>query len=460
MNRDQRQRQMLGSLPLLLQDGRNVGDFFGRIADLFSGGAEVGGVEYGLTRLLRSRWHREAEGWTGEVTAGTDEATARTSELGRIGVLFGFPPARGEHADAFRRRIVEFIALHRDGLTTASAVLRLVALVYQAEDTPTITWRGDRVAVAEFFAHAGGERAAIHVELHDNPVLPAETRFRGAKPGQHLVLRNAGLDPARPEITLRPIDRPARVPVLIDLDSGQRLIYVGVVQSGATLTLRHGLAPLLDGAPQSAPVLLVNPFSFDAASAAFGARDRIGARFSLARRDLALPLLGPGENRWRYDVLPRDVLRGLLVAWPELTALEALADDRADAPAADVEAKWLESTPAAIALRIPADRVPRAFAGDLTTFVRELEWALARGSAAGVRARVELAFPHVRERIELVDQLHVSASSRLVEAARIDDPPVRPRQVIRLSDALAGPTDDLACAGRFNATPFNISRFT
>lgn len=455
MNRDQRKRRMLAALPLLLQDGANVGALFGRVAHVFSGGPADGGVEYGLTRLLRSRWHGQAQGWT-------DEASAHASELGQLGALFGFPPARREVADAFRRRLVEFIAIHRDGLTTAAAVLRLVALVYQAEEAPRIAWLpGGRVAVGEFFADAGGERAAIRVELHDNPAIPASANFIGITPDQRVVLRNAGLDPAVPEVRLRPVDRPAKVPMLVDIASGLRLIFVGVVPPGATLTLRHGLAPLLDGVPQSAPVLLCNPFGYDAPNAAFGGFDRIGARFSIARRDLGMTTLAPGENQWRYDVLARPMLGDLLAAWPELAALRDLADPVAAAPAADIDLEWQESMPAAIALRIPADRVPAAFAGDLAAFVHELEWALAHGCAAGVRPRVELTIPHVRERIELTEQqLTLRPAARLAEAAPIGEAPIPPRQVIRLTDDLAAPSDArLAFGGRFNTTPFNTSLF-
>ena len=454
MNREQRQRQMLASLPLLLQDGPNIGALLGRVAHVFSGAATDGGVEYGLTRLLRSRWHGQAQGWT-------DERAAQASELGQIGALFGFPPARHERAEAYRRRILEFIAIHRDGLTTAAAVLRLVALVYQAEQTPRISWQPDeRVTLAHFVADAGGERAQIRLELHDNPKVRAAASFTGVTSEQRLLVRNAGLDPARPELRLRPLSRPARVPVLVDLESGLRLIYVGVVPPGATLTLRHNAAPLLDGVPKDAPLLLLNPFSFNDATASFAGHDRIGARFSVARRDRCLPELAPGDNQWRYDVMTRDALSGLLVAWPELAALKDLAEPIAAAPDADIELEWQESAPASIALRIPADRIPAAFDGDLQAFVHELEWALAHGSAAGIRARVELTVPHVHESLELRDQLAITAAPRFADATQIREQPVPPRQHLRLPEAIPTPGDArLRFGGHFDATRFDTSLF-
>jgi len=450
MNRDNRRDRMLGSLPLLLQEGANVSALFGRLADVFSGASAVGGVEYGLTRLLRSRWHRDAQGWT-------DERTANASELGQLGVLFGFPPARGERVDAFRRRIVEYIAIHRDGLTTADAILRLVALVYQAEGAPKITYPSDQITTAEFIADAGGELAPIHVALRDNPVLPASARFHSVNHDQRLVMRNAGLDPAIPEVSLTPIDQPAKVPVLVDHATGLRLIYVGVVPAGATLTLRDGRPPLIDGIPQSAPVLLLNPFSFNH-DTVFGGVDEVYTRFSIASRDFAMSPLAPGENHWGYYVLPQNTLRDLLLSWPELAPLEELADPGPTAPATDITLEWQESSPASIALHLPADRIPRAFEGDLADFIHELEWALAHGSAAGIRARVELTLPHVRERVELRERLSLTPAARFADAPTLDDP-LTPRQELRFSDAVDGPSDEgLEFGGRFG-TPFNTSHF-
>ena len=62
MNPEQCQRRMLAALPLLLQDGANIGELFGALARVLSGTPEDAGMEYGVTRVLRSRWHPLADG--------------------------------------------------------------------------------------------------------------------------------------------------------------------------------------------------------------------------------------------------------------------------------------------------------------------------------------------------------------------------------------------------------------
>ncbi|MEO8656092.1 MAG: helix-turn-helix transcriptional regulator, partial [Ramlibacter sp.] len=57
---------------------------------------------------------------------------------------------------------------------------------------------------------------------------PLATASPKAPATSRLTVTNGGLDPAIPEIRLRPQDGDARVPVFIDIASGQRLIYVGI----------------------------------------------------------------------------------------------------------------------------------------------------------------------------------------------------------------------------------------
>ena len=61
MNREQRQRQMLASLPLLLQEGANLGELCSHLARMMSGEPDDCAIEYGVSRLLRSRWHSLAQ---------------------------------------------------------------------------------------------------------------------------------------------------------------------------------------------------------------------------------------------------------------------------------------------------------------------------------------------------------------------------------------------------------------
>ena len=465
MNREQRQRQMLASLPLLLQEGANLGDLCAHLARTMSGEPDDCALEYGVTRLLRSRWHSLAQGWR----APTPEARA-ASELGRIGALFGFPPAHAEEVDAFRRRLVEFVAIHRAGLTTAPAILRLVALVYQAEATPTITWNiAERSACATFMARGpGGERREVRVDLIDNPSSPSSVHFAKVPGNRRLTVTNGGLDPALPELRLRPLGGPARVPVFVHSDSGLRLIYIGVIKAGDTLTLRHQRPPLINGIPQpGTPVLLTNPYVFDGENSRFAGPDHVGARFSVAERNSSMPTLVPGESTWIYNAMARSELAAFLSPWPELVKLATLADEVPAAPDADIELLWDESVPASVALRVPADHVPHAFEieGELSpdrrlaAFVRELEWALNYGRAAGIRARVELALPHVAETLELGDRLAILADLPLAEHQPIGEVVPAPTAGIHIVETVPETHDPLYFGGLFDITRFETSLF-
>ena len=187
--------------------------------------------------------------------------------------------------------------------------------------------------------------------------------------------------------------------------------------------------------------------------------DVAGTRFSVAQRDSSLPTLEPGESAWTYDVMSRSELTAFLGPWPELAAYAQSADPVPKAPSADIELRWDESVPASLALRVPADRVPAAFAGDLGAFVRGLEWALAYGRAAGIRSRVELALPHVHERLLLRDELTLRAAAGFREAAPIQESAPPPTPGIGLTDTLKPPTDALSFGGLFDTTPFDTSLF-
>ncbi len=470
MNPDQRRQRMLESLPLLLQEGANIGELFHALARVLSGPPEDGGMEYGLTRLLRSRWFRLARGWSG-----ADAPAA--SELGRIGALYGFPPAHAA-PEAFRRRLAEFIAIHREGLTTAPALLRLVALVYGAETTPQISWHpsepairarfpGAQFARAAFQAFAGGELGTVVVELHDNPSAPSTARFSDIDAKDRLTVTNNGLDPATPELSLTPRDKPALSPVFIQINTGLRLIFVGVVPVGKTLTLREGLPPLLRGVPPPPPpVLLSNPHVFNPSF--FMNAAGVGARFTVRER-FRMPTLAPGESTWRYDVMGLSELGALLDGWKPKDGV-VLADAVPKAPHADLGLRWDETVPASFALRIPADRVPRAFvdpvsgAPDLPALLRELEWALeygraARAAAPGCRPPDDPSLPHVQEYVTVTDEPSMRAELRLAEAEKVQESAPSPVPGIALKDTLPPTADPLKFGGLFDITPFDTSVF-
>ena len=106
------------------------------------------------------------------------------------------------------------------------------------------------------------------------------------------------------------------------------------------------------------------------------------------------------------------------------------------------------------------DGTPRALSDRFFAFVRELEWALHYARAAGVRARVELALPHVSEVLELRDDLSQEATQSLGEQLPITENAPPPAPGIRLHDTLAEPADgDLSFGGHFDTTYFDTSLF-
>ncbi|PTL80168.1 hypothetical protein [Vitiosangium sp. GDMCC 1.1324] len=461
----QRTRRMLEMLPLFLQRGGNIR----LILDVLGQG--FGEMEGGVTRLMRSRWHTLAQGFSARDTP----MRKAESELGRLAALYGLYASRDERDDAFRRHLAALVGLHRVGLTTAPALLQLVAMVYLAEQTPEISWEG-RVAVGQFeVREPDGSRRAVRVELVDNPLSPASARFTGAKPGQWFVISNAGLDTTMPELSLTaPADRDVAVPILTQQETGLNVIFVGVVPRKATLTLRHQRVPLIDGTPSQAPVILASPTRFVAqgtlnTESRFGERGAPRARFSVFDEQRSLPTLPPGESRWSYDTLDRATLQSYVPGWPAALINTALTVK--SSPPVDLALHWTEVAAATFVLRIPADYVPpryRLKEGDteappvpgLPGLVRDLARALEYGRAAGVRPRIEFTLTLPPEALELAESTaRIETSQSFSEALEVKDPIRAVGQAVEFKETLPEMKERLSWSGTFNATRFNTSVF-
>jgi hypothetical protein len=453
MTPEQRARRMVGSLPLPLQGGANIAWLFRAL------GGELEVMERGITRLMRSRWYTLAEGFP----EGATPAEQSASELARLAELFDLHPAHGERAGYFRRHLAEFLALHATGLTTAPAILQLVSFVYLADQPPEILWEGD-VAVGLFtVTREDGTKRRIRVELEDNPPTAAAARFLQVGQGQRLLTANGGLETAQVErISLTAPQAEIAVPILTHVESSLDVLYVGRIPAGKTLTLRHGLAPLLDGVPAEGTVILASPTRFvDALTvnrrSRFNAPD---ARFSVFTPDRQLPTLPPGETHWRYDTLDRKELAAYLSGWPDVKAAVGNALAPKATPPLDIDLRWTEITPAAFSLRIPVDHVPARFPEGLPGLIRELAAALRYGRAAGVRTRIELTLPMPAEIVTVQEgpaQMEVSA--RFAEALPVQDALTSFGPSIEFREQVEEPKEHLSWSGYFNATRFNTSRF-
>lgn len=459
-----RAQRMLAALPLALQGGKNLGAVLRTIAE------ELALAESGVTRLLRSRWYAINRGWDSR-DAEVDVKAA--SELGALADLFGLEPAAGETTDHFRRRLRDVIVLHRAGLTTAPALLQMAAYVYLSDEPPVITWEADDVAVATFtVTEPGVGPRPVRLELIDNPRKSASAVLPQVNPGDRFTITNQGFDPAIPEFILTARGGSVAVPVITQLDTDLRIIWVGKLEPGQELTLRHEQLPLVDGRPVAAPVVVVNPYTYGAPDdydkdSVFwlektikGVRQTQGARFSVLERGNLLPALPPGPSRWRFDFVPLDLLARYLAYWPDKDELLAADLTGGVQVPPRLEVRWPEVIAACFSLRIPADHVPWHFKGDQVRFTRALQDALARGRAAGIEARLELVQPRHADALDVHDTAPALAV-RIDHAEAVpfteDFHPGGP--TIYLEDTIASPDERLSTTGFFDHTAFDTSLY-
>lgn len=457
MNGNERARRMQSYLPLLMQRGANLGRLLGAL------GNEFGLMEQGLERLMRARWYTHAEGYASEESF----AKRLQSEIGRIGPLFGLFPGSNEDADFFRRHIAALVDVHRTGLTTAPALLRLVSLVYMAEQPPHIEKKGDDVAVG-LFKIAGNDQL-VRVEIQDSPTNNADAPFEGLVAGQDILVTNRGLHEAIPDISIRAsAGGEVCVPILSHRESGWDLLFAGRIGAGRTLLIRHEREALLDGAPATGPIICSNPTRFyDAAhpswpSNARARYDSLEAVFSEFEPSRSVPALIPGENHFHYDTLTRAELVSYLYGMPGAQQIiAALPATNSASASVNVQFRWAEATPATFVLRIPGNYVPPRFGeGGLPALIRELAQTLEYGRAAGVRASIEVTVPMLPEKVEVQDRpLAMDVSISFGEAGRVKDMPVVADSAMTLQDEVHPLQDDLVWDGVFDATRFSDSRF-
>ncbi|WP_141323102.1 hypothetical protein [Myxococcus sp. AB025B] len=462
MSADQRRRRMVGYLPPVLQSGTKLNEFFSTLA------LELEQMEGGLTRLMRSRWYTLARGFA----VAESPADKALSELGRLGALHGLLPRRGESAEYFRTRLATVVELHRTGLGSASALLRLVSLVYMARQPPAVTWEEGRTVARLVVPRKDGTFRPLTLELVDNPQTPATAGFRDVSGGQRLLTTNAGLATAMPTITLRATSREVAVPILRHAESGLDLIYLGRIPQGATLKLRDGFAPMLDGVPVERPIILAHPtrFSDENGTSPPTRFDAVDSRFSVFKEDHRLPELPPGESHWTYGTLERPEVRAYLLGWSEEDVLEAEAQalPQRDTPPLELRFDWTEVSPATFSLRIPADHIPphllepneEGVTPGLPGLVQELTAALEYGRCAGVRTRIELTLPMPAEALvaregPLGVVLEADFSERLVPA----DALTSFGSHIELHEQFPAPQESLTWGGVFDGTRFDTSRF-
>jgi hypothetical protein len=420
-------------LPRVLQGAPNLQKLFEAIGD------EMSQLAAGTSLLMRSRWQGLARGWE---DPRAEPAKKRNTELGRIGRMFGCLPGIGESAAQFRRRLLDFIRLHRDGLGTAPSLLRLVALVYRADDTPIITWEEEKAVAVFHVRDQKGDSRRLRLELRNNPEKTYVKKCTGVKPDispeseadpvkledapdDGACLINEGLNPAMPEIELSATYGDVAVPMLIHEETGIHILYIGFIPKGVCLSFDRQLRPLLDHQPRIEflkryPRFNTAKFHSSASSARYADSDleetdmlltghgfsygraRFGsrtypvagqARFASFGSMKDFPVMNPGTNRWRYSTLGRQKLRSYLkniesISDEQKNKLLQHAWEEQTAPKIDIKFAWQTRVPTCFALEIPADFWP-PFMEHFEELKQAVERALNYGRAAGVTFQLE-----------------------------------------------------------------------
>lgn len=476
MNSHYYAQRLLERLPRVLQGGANIDTLFEIL------GQEMVHMDRGASLLIRSRWHGLARGWD-DRTMGP--AFKKATELGRLGVLLGLVPGHDESARQFRRRMLDFIRIHRNGLGSAPAILRLAALVYRAVNTPEISWEEndsannqeymkEYMAVAKFkvMDHKGDERT-LRLELMDNPSKSTYTTFENitSDTEKELIITNSGLYGAAPRIELFAKDTTVLAPMLEHLETGRRALFVGRIPKGTKLSLAAGSQPLIDGLRDHTGELLLGRGFVYGQARFYSPPDtpQLAARFASFESENKFPVMGPGENHWRYLNLSREALEGYLVEKDEdkrksmLEKYDRWMREKCDAPGmkkngVDLSFFWQERIPAAFTLRIPADYCP-PFMENLGELERGLNRALEYGRVAGVNARLEITARFTEETLNVEDSLGIRASAGFFESQNVQEQ--QPPSTARIKMAEQVDLDDrFGVSGVFDNSSLDYSTFT
>jgi len=448
-------QRLIQRLPRVLQEGPNIRHFLYQVA------VELTLAEEGLTTLSRSRWYRLARGW-GEPDDLVDTKVA--TELGGLAGLFGVEPLAGESTQQFRKRLRWLVDLHREGLTTARAILHLVAMVYLPDALPKITWEGD-VAVARLTVntHAGPQQ--VRLELRDNPKGPARCRSEGMAPGSKMRVVNAGLDSAIPEIRVTAREKAVTLPQLTHKESDLHIVYLGTLEPRQTLTLRHRQPPVLAGRRDETPVVVYNPCSFNEEEARFaftrverGKSTLVGGRFSVFEPKAALPALPTGISHWTYHSIDSKTLTRYLKFWSGAAKIPKTAAGEPATAAIDLELRWQESLAGCFEVCVPPI-VPLHMGDDLSALTSALERMMAYGRAAGVQARLTLRTPPIVETIVLTDDCSTQYHLTQAESLAPTDSIVSGDVTIDLGDKLGRDKNQFYASGKFDARAFDATIF-
>jgi len=335
------------------------------------------------------------------------ETAYRLDDLAKIGALAGVPAFGWEDLEAYRARLVATVIARLAGsvgpVEIKTFVVDYVQRAQQAFGNATFV-PGIAAFADPLDAFAPPQRGHYRPpELAENPIARRRSAALDALGNRVTYLHrwsdtNGGLDPSVATFRVGGFtgSRTA-APILMNLTTGDALLYRGVVKTGALLEIFDGGAAgqrrkaqaMLDGKDVTAKLT---------SSSAL----RLGGAFDAAVFDPAplLPRMARGKNDWIYLSAGYYGVRGLdeVYFW--------LADDQlrqgffgtaafdhaifATDAAGRLEMWWDETQPATFEVRVPRTYVvvPRGFDATYEEVAEALTFSVGALRAAGVRASV------------------------------------------------------------------------
>ncbi len=405
-----------------------------------------------------------------------------------------------EPTEAYRQRLQITQTVTGRGLTTLRALLSLAIADLGAEPCPKFH-RDLDATVGRAVALGSRKRCAAC----DNPALPcpkdavfdawiteqptqmATWQVAKAPLRQVLTVTNDSLIADRPELTIS-ADRPVSFPAIQSLSSGEIVLYAGDLQVGYSLrllpqlTAEEAAAAISHDRPVSHDWLQRSPRGraelietasgkvqdvsdavfylwgnrFDDAGSPFGGVGVDGMRFGVLEQAVRSPLLGPGDNDWKFIAFAAPVYRfdaptsRLAGVATDVAAHFALLDqniatsdakfaallfrvlessnavaagDGDSGPVFSLSAQWVARRPFMFQLRVPKNAWVEA--ADLRGATALLSADIERARPVGVRALVDFPEPTFREVQEPDEATPIlSIADRWAEDASPADAPI------------------------------------
>jgi hypothetical protein len=343
-----------------------------------------------LDRLRRTHWINQAY---------------RFEDATKLGALMGIEALPWETLDSYRARLLPLVAARIDGALAPGDIKQFVHdyLINASEALDSVLVPGLPVTVDDAFRSLPDRTKWHPLELAENPPRTNRSGALLARSGLVPTLfrwteTNAGLDDTVVSLQVCGLsERRTNVPVVVNLTTGDMILFAGRVPVGATLDIGPGgpgrqARGTLNGTDVTHRLHSLTGFTF-------------GTPFSPSQYDPAplRPRLTRGDNDWVFLSIGLYDVRGLNSVFFALAdsalrevALDQTAFDHAlfpSGPLASLAMSWTETEPASFEIRVPRMITiePEGAAPGASAHERAadaLQRAIDGLHAAGVRAAV------------------------------------------------------------------------